>query len=179
MSANTTDHFQITERGTPQTYRVYMRFPVEVTECWANLCAGKRIDHDVNASVDSFLCEVLYKTIRNAFVADGAAMEDEGSPSGLKPVKGCLRTDKLSRMEHIEAMSAQANNLAQLAKKDGGIKVSGSHIITNRIPSAIAEKAMHMIIEASSMLLSAEEDDGVDSCRVRMSALYHIDRERT
>ena len=32
-----TEQFRITAEGTPKTYRVYMQYPVEVTECWANI----------------------------------------------------------------------------------------------------------------------------------------------
>ena len=40
----------------------------------------------------------------------------------------CLRTDQLPRTDHIEAMSAQANNLAQLAKIGSSVVIIVSEI---------------------------------------------------
>ena len=179
MSVDADNYFQINRDGTPRTYRVYMRFPVEVSECWANLCEGNSIEHEVRTGVEDFLIDILFEAIRSAFITDGAAVEDSSCPSGLRPVKGELRANHLSRTEQIDAMAAQAQRLAHLARKDGGIKISGAHIVTDRIPTAVAEKALHMIIEASNMLLSAAcaEKGEANTCRVRMSALCHIDKE--
>ena len=37
-----TEQFRITAEDTPKTYHIYMQYPVEVTECWANISRGKK-----------------------------------------------------------------------------------------------------------------------------------------
>ena len=64
------------QKDTPKTYRIFMQYPVEVTECWANISEGRKIDAGVKTSVGEILEGTLFKMIGDAFLADGAVTEE-------------------------------------------------------------------------------------------------------
>ena len=171
------EQFRITAEGTPKTYRVYMQYPVEVTECWTNIVAGRKIDAGVKTSVGEILEGTLFKMISDAFLADEAATKDPDSPSGLKPIRGVLRSDKLSKLDQIEVAALKARYIAHLAEQHGADNISGGHATSGIIPTSIALKAKDMLIKATEMMLSSGKLVGQDDvCHVRMSTLFQIDR---
>ena len=171
------EQFRITAEGTPKTYRVYMQYPVEVTECWINVVAGRKIGAGVRTSVGEILEETLFKMISDAFLADGAAVEEPNSPSGLRPIRGVLRSSGLSKLEKIEVAALKARYIAHLAEQQGVDNISGGHATSGIIPTSIALKAKDMLIKATEMMLSSGKLVGQDDvCHVRMSTLFQIDR---
>ena len=83
---------------TLRTHNIYVQYPIEVTECWANLTAGKDIADGVVSTVGDTLVSSLFKVIREAFIDDGVVAKDETTPSGLKPLRGELRSNELSKL---------------------------------------------------------------------------------
>ena len=170
------EHFRITAEGTPKTYRIFMQYPVEVTECWANIYEGRKVDAGVKTIVGEILEETLFKMISDAFLADGAATKDPNLPSGLRPVRGALRSDRLPKLDQIEIAALKSKYIAHLAEQQGADNISGGHATSDIIPTAIALKAKDMIVKATEMMLSAGKIVGQDDvCHVRMSALFQID----
>ena len=170
------EQFHITEEDTPKTYRIYMQYPVEVTECWANISEGRKISAGVKTSVGEILEETLFEIIGKAFLADGAAMEDESLPSGLKPLRGDLRSDKLSKLEQIEVAALKSRYIAQLAEQHGADNISGGHATSGLIPTSVALKVREMLIKATEIMLAAGKIVGQDDvCHVRMSTLLQIE----
>ncbi|MDE3269927.1 MAG: hypothetical protein OYH77_06555 [Pseudomonadota bacterium] len=94
-----TNQFRITAEGTPKTYHMFMEYPVEVTECWANICERREISAGVKSGVGEILEESLFKLIGDAFLADGAAVKDLDSPSGMEPMLGALQSDSLPKID--------------------------------------------------------------------------------
>ena len=170
------EQFRITAEGTPKTYRVFMQYPVEVTECWTNVVARRKIDAGVKTSVGEILEGTLFKMIGEAFLADGVAMKDPSLPSGLRPIRGVLRSDSLSKLEQIEVAALKARYIAHLAEQQGVDNISGGHATSGIIPTSIALKAKDMLIKATEMMLSSGKLVGQDDvCHVRMCALLQID----
>lgn len=170
------EQFRITTEDTPRTYRIYMQYPVEVTKCWANISEGRKIDAGVKTSVGEILEETLFEMIGSAFLADGAAMEDASLPSGLRPIRGALRSSGLSKLEKIEVAALKAGYIAHLAEQHGADNISGGHATSDVIPTSIALKVKATLIKATEMMLSAGKIVGNDDvCRVRMSTLLQID----
>ena len=171
------EQFRITAESTPRTYRVYMQYPVEVTECWANIAEGRKINAGVKTSVGDILEGTLFKMIGDAFLADGAATADPSLPSGLKPIRGDLRSSGLSKLEKIEVAALKARYIAHLAEQQGVDNISGGHATSGIIPTSIALKAKDMLNKATEMMLSSGKLVGQDDvCHVRMSTLFQIDR---
>ncbi len=172
-----TEQFRITAEDTPKTYRIFMQYPVEVTECWANISEGRKIDAGVKTSVGEILEGTLFKMIGDAFLADGAVTEDPSLPSGLRPIRGALRSDSLPKLEQIEIAALKARYIAHLAEQQGADNISGGHATSGIIPTSIALKAKDMLIKATEMMLSSGKLVGQDDvCHVRMSTLFQIDR---
>ncbi len=170
------EQFRITAEGTPKTYRIFMQYPVEVTECWANISEGRKIDAGVKTSVGEILEETLFEIIGDAFLADGAAIEDASLPSGLRPIRGDLRSDNLSKLEQIEVAALKARYIAHLAEEQGADNISGGYATSGIIPISIALKAKEMLIKATEMMLSSGKLIGQgDVCHVRMCTLLQID----
>ena len=171
-----TEQFRITAEDTPKTYRIYMQYPVEVTECWANVSGGRKIGAGVKTSVGEVLEGTLFKIIGDAFLADGAAVADSSLPSGLRPILGALRSSGLSKLEKIEVAALKARYIAHLAEEHGADNISGGHATTDIIPTSVALKARAMLIKVTEIMLSAGKIVGNDDvCRVRMSTLLQID----
>ena len=153
-----------------------MQYPVEVTECWANISEGRRIGAGVKTSVGEILEETLFEIIGKAFLADGAAMEDASRSSGLMPLRGALRSSGLSKLEKIEVAALKSRYIAHLAEQHGADNIYGGHATSGIIPVAIALKAKEMLIKATEMMLSAGKLVGQDDvCHVRMSALLQVE----
>ena len=170
------EQFRITAEGTPKTYRIFMQYPVEVTECWANIYEGRKINAGVRTSVGDILEGTLFEIIGDAFLSDGAATEDPSLPSGLSPIRGALRSDSLPKLEQIEIAALKARYIAHLAEEQGANNISGGHATSGIIPTSIALKAKEMIVKATKMMLSAGKLVSQDDvCHVRMSALFQID----
>ena len=70
-----------------------------MTECWTNISEGREIDAGVKTSVGEILEETLFEMIGSAFLADGATTEDASLLSGLRPIRGALRSSGLSKLE--------------------------------------------------------------------------------
>lgn len=177
-----TGQFCITAEGTPKTYHIFMQYPVEVTECWANITEGRKVGAGVKTSVGEILEKTLFEIIGNAFLADGVAVEEPSSPSGLKPIRGDLRSDSLSKLEQIEIAALKARYIAHLAEEQGADNISGGHATSGVIPVSIALKTKEMLIKATEMMLSSGKLVGQDDlCHVRMSALlqieHHVEKE--
>lgn len=171
-----TEQFRITAEDTPKTYRIFMQYPVEVTECWANIYEGRKINAGVKTSVGEILEETLFEIIGDAFLADGAAMEDASMPSGLRPIRGELRSDSLPKLDQIGIAALKSKYIAHLAEEQGADNISGGHATSGIIPTSIALKAREMIIKATEMMLSAGKLVGQDDvCHVRMSSLLQIE----
>ena len=171
-----TEQFRITAEDTPKTYRIYMQYPVEVTECWANISEGRRIGAGVKTSVGEILEETLFEIISKAFLADGAAMEDASRPSGLMPLRGALRSSGLSKLEKIEVAALKSRYIAHLAEQQGSDNIFGGHATSGIIPTSVALKAKEMLIKATEMMLAAGKIVGQDDvCHVRMSALLQVE----
>lgn len=170
------EQFDISATGTPNTYRIYMQHPVEVVECWANLSGGREIDAGVKTTVGDVLGETLFEMISDAFLADGVVVRDTSLPSGLRSIRGELRSNGLSRNEKIEIAALKARYIAYLSEQNGGDNVFGGHATSDVIPTRVALKVKKNIVRATQMMLSAEEFVGSDEvCRVRMSTLLQID----
>ncbi|MDE3270095.1 MAG: hypothetical protein OYH77_07410 [Pseudomonadota bacterium] len=171
-----TKQFRITAEDTPITYQLYMQYPVEVTECWANVSEGRKIGAGVNTSVGEILENALFKMIGDAFMADGAAAKDLNAPSGLKPVLGDLRSSGLSKLEKIKVAALKAKYIAHLAEEQGEENISGGHATSGIIPMSIALKVKDMLTKATERMLSSGKLVGDnDVCHVRMCALLQID----
>ena len=74
----------VTRESVPRTHYIFMQYPMEVTECWANLTAGKELEDGVMSTIGESLARSLFKLIRQAFVDDEVVVEDETTPSGLR-----------------------------------------------------------------------------------------------
>lgn len=170
------EQFDISASGTPKTYRIYMQHPVEVVECWSNLTSKREIDAGVKTTVGKVLGETLFGMINDAFLADGVVVEDESWPSGLRPIRGELRSNGLSKSEKIEVTALKARYIAHLSEQQGSDNISGGHATSDVIPRSVALKVKEAIVKATQMMLSAGKIVGNDDvCRVRMSALLQID----
>ena len=172
------EQFRITAEGTPKTYRIYMQCPVEVTECGANIAEGRKIDAGVKTSVGEILEGTLFKMISDAFLANKAAMEDPNLPSGLRPIRGSLRSDSLSKLEQIEVAALKARYIAHLAEQQGADNIPEVGTPPpGIIPTSIALKAKERLIKATEMMLSSGKLIGQDDvCHVSVSTLFQIDR---
>ena len=170
------EQFDICANGTPRTYRIYMQYPVEVVECWANLSGERQIDADIETSVGEALRETLFKLIIDAFVEDGVVAKDANSPSGFRPLRGELRSNGLSKQEKIEVAALKSRYIAHLAEQHGADNIYGGHVTSDVIPTAVAMRVRESIVRATQIMLSAEKVAGnKDVCRVRMSTLLQID----
>ena len=170
------EQFDISASGTPKTYRIYMQHPVEVVECWSNLTSKREIDAGVKTTVGKVLGETLFEMISDAFLADGVVVKDKSLPSGLRPIRGELRSNGLSRSEKIEVTALKARYIAHLAEQQGSDNISGGHATSDVIPMSVALKVKETIVRATQMMLSAGKIVGNDDvCRVRMSVLLQID----
>ena len=167
----------VTKESTPRTHHIYMQFPVEVTECWANLTAGRELEYEVMSPVGETLANSLFKVIREAFVDDGVVEKDTTTPSGLQPLRGELRSSGLSKLEKVKATALKAKHISDLAHYQSIGTIQGGHITTNKIPLSVAQEALDMISTATKMMLSAKESGSKgDSCHVRMSTLFQIEK---
>ena len=177
MSAHDLDkeNFYITQEAAPNTYRIYMAFPIELSEYWAYLFEDNGNDQNIKCSVEPMLAVTLLKEIRSALIKDNAAVEDSSSPLGVKPLKGEIRDDKLSKIEQIDLAVAKAAYISRLGRLYGTDNISGCQIVTNSIPLDVAKKAQGLNQEGANMMLGAKMVAGDDgSCRVRMATLMHI-----
>ena len=154
-----------------------MQYPIEVTECWANLIAGKELEEGVISTIGESLASSLFKLIRQAFVDDGVAAEDETTPSGLKPLRGELCSSELPKVEKLKVTALKAKHISNLAQHQSIGTIKGGHITTEKIPLNVAQEALDMVRTATKMMLAAKEDGNKgDSCYVRMSVLFQIDK---
>ena len=179
MSSQTlkTKPLVVTKENTPRTHNIYMQYPIEVTECWANLTAGKDIADGVVSTVGDTLVSSLFKVIREAFIDDGVVTKDESAPSGLKPLRGELRSNELSKLEKIKVTALKAKHISNLAQHQSIGTIKGGHITTEKIPLGVAQEALDMVRTATKIMLAAKETDSKgDSCYVRMSVLFQIDK---
>ena len=179
MSSQALTPLLVTKENVPRTHKIFMEYPIEVTECWANLTAGKALEDGVISTIGKSLSSSLFKLIRQAFIDDGVVAEDESTPSGLKPLRGELRSNELSKPEKLKISALKAKHISELAQHHGSIgTVKGGHITTDKIPLAVAEEALDMVRTATKMMLAAKDSgskDG-DSCYVRMSVLFQLDK---
>lgn len=167
----------VTKENTPRTHHIFLQYPVEVTECWANIIAGKDIAAGVVSTVGETLAASLFKLIRKAFIDDRVAVEDETTPSGLKPLRGELCSQELSKLEKLKVTALKAKHISELAQHEDVGTIKGGHITTNKIPLTVAQEALDMVRTATKMMLAAKEDEHKgDSCYVRMSVLFQIDK---
>lgn len=167
----------VTKANTPRTHHIFLQYPVEVTECWANIIAGKDIAAGVVSTVGETLATSLFKLIRKAFIDDGVVAEDETTPSGLKPLRGELSSQELSKLEKLKVAALKAQHISELAQHEGIGSIKGGHITTNKIPLTVAQEALDMVRTATKMMLAAREDECKgDSCYVRMSVLFQIEK---
>lgn len=179
--ATSGEQFNITLDEAPQTHRIYMQYPVEVTECWANILGGRKIDAGVKTSVGKILEETLFELIGGAFLADGVATKDVGLPSGLRPIRGELRSNSLTKLEKIEVAALKATYIAHLAGQHGIDNISGGYATCDVVPTSMALKVKEALTRAAGMMLSAGnivgDDDDDDVCSVRMCTLIRIDNK--
>ena len=178
MSSQALKPLLVTKESAPRTHYIFMQYPIEVTECWANLTAGKNIADGVVSTVGETLASSLFKLIRQAFVDDGVVAEDEITPSGLRPLRGELCSRELSKLEKIKVTALKAKHISNLAQHHSIGTIKGGHITTEKIPLNVAQEALDMVRTATKMMLAAKEDDSKegDSCYVRMSVLFQIDK---
>ncbi len=167
----------VTKESAPRTHHIFLQYPVEVTECWTNLTAGKELEDGVISTIGESLASSLFKLIRQAFVDDGVVVEDEIAPSGLRPLRGELCSSELSKLEKLKVTALKAKHISELAQHEGIGTIKGGHITTNKIPLTVAQEALDMVRTATKMMLAAKEDDSKgDSCYVRMSTLFQIEK---
>ena len=167
----------VTKESTPRTHNVFMQYPVEVTECWANLTAGRKIEDGLLSPLDEGLIHTLIKVITEAFIDDGVVLQDDTTPSGLKPLRGELCSTELSKPEKLKVTALKAKHISEIAQHRNVGTTQGGHITTNKIPLAVAQEALDMIATATKMLLSAKEDNSKGAiCYVRMSAIFQIEK---
>ena len=169
----------VTKESTPRTYNVFMQYPVEVTECWANLTAGKEMTDGVLSTIGESLVSSLFKVIGQAFLDDGIVVEDETSPSGVKPLRGELCSSELTKAEKLKVTALKAKHISELVHHQGSSgTIKGGHITTDKIPLSVAQEALDMVRTATKMMLAAEEDESKsgDSCYVSMSVLFQLDK---
>ena len=130
----------------------------------------------VKTSVGEILEETLFEIIGKAFLADGAATKDASLPSGLRTLRGALRSSGLSKLEKIEVAALKSRYIAHLAEQHGADNISGGHATSGIIPTSVALKAREMLIKATEMMLAAGKIVGNDDvCHVRMSSLLQIE----
>ena len=177
MSSQVLKPLLVTKESVPRTHRLFMEYPIEVTECWANLTAGKELEEGVISTIGESLASSLFKLIRQAFVDDGVVAEDETTPSGLKPLRGELCSSELPKVEKLKVTALKAKHISNLAQHQSIGTIKGGHITTEKIPLNVAQEALDMVRTATKMMLAAKEDDSKgDSCCVRMSVLFQIDK---
>ena len=179
MSSQVLKPLLVTKESVPRTHRLFMEYPIEVTECWANLTAGKELEGGVISTIGESLANSLFKLIRQAFVDDGVVAEDETTPSGLKPLRGELCSSELPKVEKLKVTALKAKHISNLAQHQSSIGTTkGGHITTEKIPLNVAQEALDMVRTATKMMLAAKEDDSKegDRCYVRMSVLFQIDK---
>ncbi len=168
----------VTKESAPRTHHIFLQYPTEVTECWANLSAGKELEAGVVSTIGASLASSLFKLIRRAFVDDGVVAEDETTPSGLKPLRGELCSRELSKPEKLKVTALKAKHISELAQHPSSIgTIKGGHITTDKIPLSVAQEALDLVRTATEMMLAAKESDhNSDSCYVRMSVLFQLDK---
>ena len=178
MSSQVLKPLLVTKESVPRTHYIFMQYPIEVTECWANLTAGKELEEGVISTIGESLASSLFKLIRQAFVDDGVVAEDETTPSGLKPLRGELCSSELPKVEKLKVTALKAKHISNLAQHHSIGTIKGGHITTEKIPLNVAQEALDMVRTATKMMLAAKEDDNKegDSCYVRMSVLFQIDK---
>ena len=178
MSSQVLEPLLVTKESVPRTHYIFMQYPIEVTECWANLTASKELEDGVISTIGESLASSLFKLIRQAFVDDGVVAEDETTPSGLKPLRGELCSSELPKVEKLKVTALKAKYISNLAQHQSIGTIKGGHITTEKIPLNVAQEALDMVRTATKMMLAAKEDDNkeVDSCYVRMSVLFQIDK---
>ena len=179
MSSQTLKPLLVTKESVPRTHKIFMEYPIEVTECWANLTAGKELEDGVISTIGESLAPSLFKFIRQAFIDDGVVAEDESTPSGLQPLRGELCSSELSKPEKLKVTALKANHISELAQHPSSMgTIKGGHITTDKIPLSVAQEALDMLRTATKMMLAAKDSDSKDgdSCYVRMSVLFQLDK---
>ena len=179
MSSQTLTPLLVTRESTPRTHKIFMDYPIEVTECWANITAGKAMTDGVMSTVGESLVPSLFKFIRQAFVDDELVAEDEHTPSGLKTLRGELCSSELPKAEKLEVTARKAKHISALAQRHSSMgTIKGGHITTDKIPLSVAQEALDMVRTATKMMLSAKDSErqAGDNCYVRMSVLFQLDK---
>ena len=47
MSSQVLKPLLVTKESVPRTHYIFMQYPIEVTECWANISSGKELEEGV------------------------------------------------------------------------------------------------------------------------------------
>ena len=181
MSSQVLKPLLVTKESAPRTHYIFMQYPIEVTECWVNLTAGKELKEGVMSTIGESLASSLFKLIRQAFVDDGVVAEDETTPSGLKTLRGELCSRELPKLDKLKVTALKAKHISELTHHQSSMgTIKGGHITTGKIPLSVAQEALDMVRTATKMMLAAKETEskGSDSCYVRMSVLFQLDKDK-
>lgn len=168
---------RITQKDTPQCFKIYTKHPVEFTEAWVNLLMGRALDEDVKSSVDEIFHDVLFEKIAEAALADGVAVKNKNHESGLEPLKGQIRDDHLPKIDQIRLAVKRQQYIETRAELNGVEGISGCQIVTESMPLAAATEARDLYRESQNTLLNCrpgKEDEAL--CRVRVSMLMQIEK---